>query len=94
MRDDACRFAGHDILGLEVALVRYDIDCRNLQHGAGRRHGLGQQPHVENLAAHLLLDDQLVLYVNRELDIVAHADPGVPCHGPAVGIGQGYLVVT
>jgi hypothetical protein len=44
------------------------------------------------LVGHLLLSDQLVLGVDRELDIVAHADLGHARHGASIRIGQRDLV--
>ena len=50
--------------------------------------GLRQKADIQNLIAHLLLDDQLVLGIDRDLNVVADRDPRVRCHGPAIGMGQ------
>ena len=57
-----------------------------------RPGGRLQQPHVDDLVGHFLIDDQLVLGVDRDLDVVADSDARVGRHGAAVGIGQRYLV--
>ena len=44
--------------------------------------------HVHDLVGHRLLDDQLVLGVDRDLNVVADAGLGMRGHGAAVGIGQ------
>src|ERR1700735_5252346 len=44
------------------------------------------------MVGHFLFDDQLVLGVDRDLNVVADGDTRVRRHGPAVGIGQRYLV--
>ena len=44
------------------------------------------------MVGHFLFDDQLVLGVDRDLNVVADSDARVRRHGAAVGIGQGYLV--
>ena len=57
-----------------------------------RLGGRLQQAHVDDLVRHFLFDDQLVLRINRDLNVVADGDAGVRRHGAAVGIGEGYLV--
>ena len=47
---------------------------------------------VENLVAHFLLGDQLVLHVYGELNVVADADLGHGRHGPGIRIGERDLV--
>ena len=42
----------------------------------------------------LLLDDQLVLGIDRDLNVVAHGNMGMRCHRPAVGDGQLYLTFS
>src|SRR5471030_3349072 len=84
--------ASLDVLGPEVARVRDDVDLVYFEDFAGRLGGRLQQPHVDDLVGHFLVDDQLVLGVDGDLDVVADSDLGVRRHGAAVGIGQRYLV--
>src|SRR3712207_7296336 len=44
----------------------------------GRGRGLGQQAHVDDLIGNLLLNEQLVLGIHRDLHVVADRDLGVP----------------
>ena len=53
-----------------------------------------QQAHVDDLIGHGLLDDHLVLRVDRDLDVVADGDLRMGGHRPAVGIGQRYLALA
>ncbi len=92
MRRQTSLLASLDVLGSEVARVRDDIDPVDFEDVAGRLGGRLQQPHVDDLVGHFLLDDQLVLGVDRDLDVVADGDLRVRRHGAAVGIGQRYLV--
>src|SRR3954471_11699381 len=48
----------------------------------------------DNLIADILLDEQLVLGINRDLDVVAHGDTGMCRHGAAVGVSQRNLVLA
>ncbi len=50
--------------------------------------------HVDNLVGHGLLDEHFVLRVDRYLRVVADADLRMGGHHPAVGIGQGYLILA
>ena len=86
--------AGLDVLALEVAAVGDDIDCLDFKDRAGRFDGLHQQAHVHDLVGHRLLDNQLVLGVDRHLHVVADADLRMRGHCAAVGIGQRYLVLA
>ena len=86
--------ASRDVLGSEVAFVRDDVDPVATEDFAGRLGGRLQQAHVDDLVRHFLFDDQLVLRVDRELNVVADSDAGVRRHGAAVGIGQRYLVLA
>jgi hypothetical protein len=86
--------ASLDVLDFEVAAVRHDRDCRDTQNFLRRRRGLRQQTHVDNLVGDLLLDDQLVLGIDRDLNVIAHANTGVRRHRPAVGVGEGDLLLS
>ena len=86
--------AGLDVLDLEVALVGHDRDCLDAENLLRRFGGLRQQTHVDDLVGDLLLDDQLVLGIDRNLHIVAHGNTRVRRHRPAVGIGQRDLVLS
>jgi hypothetical protein len=44
-----------------------------IENGAGRLGGLGQKTHVHDLIGHGLLDDHIVLRVDRDLDVVVWA---------------------
>src|SRR4051812_6624385 len=48
----------------------------------------------DNLIADILLDEQLVLGINRDLDVVAHGDTGMCRHGAAVGVSERDLVLA
>jgi hypothetical protein len=52
-----------------------------------RLRRLGQQTHIEDLVRDLLLDDQLVLGIDRDLHVVPDRNVRVRRHGPAVGVG-------
>lgn len=67
---DASRFASFDVLDLEAATISHRFDLLNTKRLHCRRCGWGQQAHVENLVAHRLLTDQLVLHVYGELHIL------------------------
>ena len=86
--------AGLDVLDLEVAAVGDDVDRLDTENAAGRFGGLRQQAHVDDLIGHLLLDDHLVLRVDRDLHVVADGDPRMRRHRAAVGIGQRDLVLA
>jgi hypothetical protein len=49
---------------------------------------LASLAHVDDLVGDLLLDDQLVLHIDRDLSVVAHGNSCVRRHRAAVGIGQ------
>src|SRR5450759_5416394 len=49
--------AGLDVLDREVAPIGGDIDGLDIEDGAGRLGGLGQQAKVDDLIGHGLLDD-------------------------------------
>jgi hypothetical protein len=68
---------GLDVLDLEVAAVGDDVDHLDVQNLASRFCGLRQQTHVHDLVGHRLLDDQLVLGVDRDLNVVADAGLGM-----------------
>jgi len=70
---------------------RHLLDAENLLR---RRRGLRQQSHVDDLVGDLLLNDQLVLGIDRDLNVVAHGNMGVHRHGPAVRVGQRDLVFS
>ena len=94
MRNAAGLLAGLDVLDFEVATVGDDVDRFDPENFAGRLGGLRQQSHVDDLVGHRLLDDHLVLRVDRDLRVVAHADLRMRGHGAAVGIGQRDLVLA
>ena len=77
MSGDASRLTGLDILDLEVAAVGNRLDALDPECFHGSCGHWGQQPHVENLVADVLLGDQFMLHVDRELDVVADADAPV-----------------
>src|SRR3984957_14824036 len=85
---------GLDVLDFEVAAIGDDIDRLDAQDLTGRLRGLRQQAHVHDLVGHRLLDDQLVLRVDRHLNVIPDGDLGVGGHGAAVGIGQRDLVLA
>ena len=86
--------AGLDVFDLEVAAIRDDVDRLDPQDFAGRLRGLRQQAQVHDLVGHRLFDDQLVLRVDRHLNVVADADLRMRGHGAAVRIGQRDLVLA
>jgi len=55
---------------------------------------LASLAHVEDLVADLLLHDQFVLGIDRDLHVVAHRNTRVRRHRAAVGIGQRDLVLA
>jgi hypothetical protein len=88
MGHDAGLFAGLNVLDLVVTPIGNGIDLINAKDLLGCLCGLRQKTDIQNLIAHRLLDDQLVLGIDRDLNVVADRDPRVRCHGPAIGIGQ------
>jgi hypothetical protein len=42
-------------------------------------------PHVDDLVGDLLLDDQLVFHIDRDLGVLAHGSPNMGRHRAAVG---------
>ena len=60
--------ASLDILDFEVAAIGDDVDRLDAQDFAGRLRGLRQQARVHDLVGHRLLEDQLVLRVDRHLN--------------------------
>ena len=92
MRNAVGLLAGLDVLDFEVAAVGDDVDRFDPKYVAGRLGGLRQQAHVDDLVGHRLLDDHLVLGVDRDLGVVAHCYLRMRRHGAAVGIGQRDLV--
>ena len=76
--------AGLDILDLEIPAVSDDRDLLDTKSLFGRLRRRGQQAQIEDLVRDLLLDDQLVLGVHRDLDVVTDCDVRVRRHGPAV----------
>ena len=94
MGNAAGLLASLDVLDFEVAAVGDDVDRLDAQNFAGRLGGLRQQAHVDDLVGHRLLDDHLVLRVDRDLNVVADADLRMRGHGAAVGIGQRDLVLA
>src|ERR1700729_2299555 len=85
---------GLDVLDFEVAAIGDDIDRLDAQGLTGRLRGLRQQAHVHDLVGHRLLDDQLVLRVDRHLNVIPDGDLGVGGHGAAVRIGPRDLVLA
>jgi hypothetical protein len=69
----------------------YRIDPENV---AGRVGGLHQQPHADDRVGDSLLNDHLVLRVDRDLRVLTCGDPCMRSHGGAVGIGQRDLVLA
>ena len=67
---------------LEVARVGDRVDPIDGQVPTGRHRRLGQQTEIADLAMDLLLGDQFVLGVHRDLDVVADTDPGRGVHRP------------
>src|ERR1700732_92106 len=94
MRGQARLIAGHDILDLEVATVGDNVDPLDAEDGAGGFSRLLQQAHVDDLVSDFLLDDQLILGVDRELRVVTDRDSGMTGHRPAIAIGQRYLALA
>ena len=92
IRGDACHLAGLDVFDLEVAAVGHRIDPLNAQCLHCRCCGLSEQAQVKDLVAHRLLGDQLVLHVDRKLDVVADPHFGHALHRAGVRIGQRDLV--
>ena len=50
-----------------------------------------KQPEIGNLTMHLLLGNQLVLRVHRDLHVVPHPHASATGHRPGVGVGQREL---
>jgi hypothetical protein len=76
---------------LVIALVRYGVDLLDAQHlarGAGR---LCQKAQIAARVCHILLDDQLVPGIDRDLCVIAHADLGLGRHAARIGIGERHL---
>jgi len=88
MGDAARRLASLDVLGFEIAAIGDDVDRLDAEDFSRGLGGFRQQPHVDDLVGHFLIDDQLVLGVDGDLGIVADGDARVRRHGAAVGIGQ------
>src|SRR5215207_4912939 len=57
--------AGLDVLDLEVTSISHSLDPLDIESVHGRLDRRRQKPEVEHLAAGGLLDDQLVLHVDR-----------------------------
>ena len=49
---------------------------------------------IGNLTMHLLLGNQLVLRVHRDLHVVPHPHASATVHRPGVGVGQRELVLA
>ena len=94
VRLDPGLLAGLDVLDLEIAPVGHDRDCLDPENLLCRFGGLRQQTHVHDLVGDLLLDDQLVLGIDRDLHVVAHGNTRVRRHRPAVGVGERDLVLA
>ena len=88
MGHDAGLFAGLNVLDLVVTPIGNSIDLINVKSVLGCLRGLRQKADIQNLIAHRLLDDQLVLGIHRDLRVVADRDARVRCHRAAVGIAQ------
>ena len=88
VRNAAGLLAGLDVFSLEVAAIGHDIDCLDAEDFAGWLCGLSKQAHVYDLVGHGLLDDQLILGVDRDLNVVADADLRVRGNRPAVWIAE------
>jgi hypothetical protein len=68
------RLAGLDVLDLEIATFSYDRDALRAENFPCRLRRLGHQTHINDLIRDLLLNDQLVLGVHRDLNVVADRD--------------------
>ena len=66
-------FAGLHVLALVVTPVGDGVDPLDAEHLFGGTGGWRQQAEVAAGIGDVLLDDQLVLGVERDLDVVAHA---------------------
>ena len=77
MRSGNVRDAAGILAGLDVLDLEDDVDGLDVQNLAGRFCGLRQQAHVHDLVGHHLLDEQLVLRVDRHLNVIADGDLGV-----------------
>jgi hypothetical protein len=86
--------ASLDFLDLEITLVGHDVDFLDAENLLRWLRCLRQQPHVDNLVGDLLLDNEFVLGIHRDLNVVAHGNPCVCRHRPAVGVGEGDLVLS
>ncbi len=93
IRRDPRRLAPGDVLDLEVSLVSHSIDPLDAEARAPRVPRLGQQPKIGNLAMRLLLGNQLVLRVHRDL-LCTPPPRSATVHRPGVGAGQQELVLA
>ena len=93
VRVDPGLLAGLDVLDLEIAPISDDRDPLHAENLFCRFGGLCQQTHIHNLVRDLLLDDQLVLGVDRDLHVVAHRNMGMRRHRSAVGVGERDLAL-
>ena len=93
IRVDPGLLAGLDVLDLEITPVGDDRDPLHAENLLCRFGGLCQQTHIHNLVGDLLLDDQLVLGVDRDLHVVAHRNMRVRRHRSAVGVGERDLAL-
>src|SRR6266851_6606130 len=93
VRVDPSLLAGLDVLDLEIAPIGHDRDPLHSENLLCRFGGLCQQTHIHNLVRDLLLDDQLVLYIDGDLHIVAHRNMGMRRHRSAVGVGERDLAL-
>jgi hypothetical protein len=86
--------AGLDVLDLEIPAISNDRDLLHIENLFCWLRCLGQQTHIEDLVGDLLLDDQLLLGIHRNLHVVADSNVRVRRHGPAVRVGQRDLILA
>ena len=94
-RDDAGLLAGEDLLGIVVAAISQRCQVVGAQRGFGfERHGCKLRPIVSNVGD-LVGQDQMMLGIDRGLQVVAHRTGGAACRGhrPCIRIGHRNLAI-
>ena len=79
---DAGCLAGLNVFDLAVTAIGHRINLLDSEALASRDYRLRQQAEVRDLAVNLLLGDQVMLGVHRDLSVVAHSHADASLHRP------------
>lgn len=84
----SARLAGLDVLALVIAHVGHGSDALDVEHDSGRAGSGCEQTHVGRGVGDVLLDDELVLRIDRHLSIIADRGLLTRHHRARIGVGQ------